>query len=186
MQCNKIWPKSRPARHKFCGKECYQSFQRTILGRDKHTYHHGMSKTPFYTKWSSMTQRCSDQKCERYPIYGGRGIRVCKDWEKFEYFYRDMYESYCLHLKVHGRINTTLDRIDPNGNYEIENCRWATRSQQASNRRGRNGRPKTFLSYKGKRQGIDEWANELGIKYSTLYMRITTYGWSVEKALSKK
>ena len=147
---------------------------------------HGMSKGSFYAKWNSMHNRCENPAQERYPRYGGRGIKVSENWRDFLPFRDDMYESYLFHVKKYGSENTTLDRINVDGDYCKENCRWATRSEQAFNRGPRNIKPRTFLTFKGKKQSVIAWADELGIKRTTLFMRIHSYGWSVKRALSTK
>jgi hypothetical protein len=89
---------------------------------------HGQGgKTPAYHSWCGMIQRCTNPNSKAFPNYGGRGITVCERWRKFENFYADMG------AKPEG---LSLDRINNDGNYEATNCRWATRSQQAQNRRG--------------------------------------------------
>jgi len=102
-----------------CG--CRQILRRT----------HGRSSTALYRVWASMIARCRNPNTESYALYGARGIRVCDRWNRFEAFLADMGER---------PVGTTLDRIDPNGNYEAGNCRWVTRKEQALNRRNSRGR----------------------------------------------
>ena len=86
---------------------------------------HGMSKTPTWYSWDAMVRRCTDESFEPYKRYGGRGIKVCESWMRFENFLADMGE------RPEG---TTLDRRDNDKGYEPDNCRWATFEEQSNNR----------------------------------------------------
>jgi hypothetical protein len=88
---------------------------------------HGLSKTSLYKTWHGMLQRCSNPKNISYKYYGGRGIKVCESWKKFENFYNDMGNK--------SSENLSLDRVDSNGDYSKENCRWTDWKTQANNRR---------------------------------------------------
>ena len=106
-------------------------------------YVHGMTGTPIHKRWLAMRRRCYDKKLLYYENYGGRGINVCDRWNKFENFYEDMHESFDKHVEKFGEKDTTLDRIDVNGNYCKENCRWITRNEQQMNKR--NSRHYKFM-----------------------------------------
>lgn len=131
---------------------------------------HNMSFSPTYYSWEGMKFRCENPNSREYAVYGGRGIKVCERWQKFENFLEDMGK------RPKGK---TLDRIDVDGNYEPSNCRWATPKEQARNRRNN-----TLITYNGKTQTLVEWEEETGIYSGTISMRIKQYGWSVEKALT--
>lgn len=118
-----------------------------------------------YNIWKGMLFRCEDKS---NPRYGGRGISVCERWRSFENFIADMGER---------PDGTTLDRIDNDGDYEPANCRWATRADQARNRRT------TFrVSIEGVERPLIEWCDIYGIGWSTARARIKK-GWSPEQAV---
>ena len=131
---------------------------------------HGMSFSREYSTWRAMLDRCENKTYREYPDYGGRGIKICERWHDFNNFYADMGKR---------PQNTTLDRIDNNGNYEPSNCRWANAKTQANNRRSNS-----LITFNGKTQTLQQWADETGIYENTISMRINHYGWSIEKALT--
>lgn len=134
---------------------------------------HGESKTTSeYKAWCFMHRRCKNPSDTSFRLYGGRGITVCERWDSYECFLKDM-----------GRKPSdkhSLDRIDSNGNYVPENCRWSDRITQNNNKRNN-----LMLSYQGKTQTAAQWAREKGISPRTLRSRITERGWPVEEALSR-
>lgn len=132
---------------------------------------HGKTKTKVYRAWAKMKARCKDTNDKRWEHYGGRGISVCSRWSDFESFYADMGEP--------PTEEHSLDRIDVNGDYCRENCRWATPKEQARNQRRSN-----LITFNGKTQCLADWAEELGIRYGTLEARLNAYQWPVEKAFS--
>ena len=122
--------------------------------------------------WYNMKDRCLNEKHERYNSYGGRGIKVCDEWLEFESFYEWSIEN--------GYNDTlTIDRIDVNGNYEPNNCRWVDMKTQQNNTRRNH-----YITYNGKTQTLSQWAEEFNINYYTLLYRINR-GWSIEKAFKK-
>lgn len=138
---------------------------------------HGMRKTMFYRIWTGINTRCSNPNDKTYNQYGAKGIRNL--WKSFEEFKNDVYKSYLKHCKEFGIKNTTIDRIDNDGNYCKENCRWATHKEQ--NRNKRNNRILTFHGHSG---CLAEWAENYGITYAMLWLRINRYHWSTEQALT--
>lgn len=124
---------------------------------------HGMTKTPFYRTWGDMLTRTTNSKYKGYYLYGGRGIKVCKKWMKFENFKDDMYESYLESVKKSGKENTTIERRSVNGNYCKENCRWATKQEQANNKRN-----SVFIVLNGIKKTINEWSRCLDIPRNTI------------------
>ena len=154
--------KSRNGYTKSCG---------CARGEKKKT--HGQSKTKLYEVWCNMKRRCNDETNTHYHIYGGKGIKVCPEWENdFQAFYDwSMSHGY--------KEGLTIDRIDNSKNYCPDNCRWATLLVQ-----GNNTSRNHLLTYNGETHTMSEWARIININYGTLRSRINDSGWSVEEALT--
>ena len=142
---------------------------------------HRMCDSAFYKRWASMKQRVNNTNTKCYDDYGGRGIKYDISWNKFLCFKDDMYETYSEHVRAYGEQNTTLDRIDVNGDYCKDNCRWATRHDQS-----RNTRRNIFITINGVKKTLQDWSIDNGIFPSTAYTRIFKFGWPMEDAVTKK
>lgn len=129
-----------------------------------------MSHTPIHNAWMQMIERCSRPSNHKWPQYGGRGVKVCDRWRDFANFYADMGP------RPEGM---TLERVDVNGDYCPENCRWATQKEQQRNRRNN-----VLVEFNGERRCLAEWAEALGMRQHTLAWRLRA-GWSVLRAFTE-
>jgi len=160
-----------------CGNEAIVRGSHLRAGETKScgciTRKHGKSRSnsKTYSSWKGLIQRCLNKNNKRYMDYGGRGIKVCDEWKTFNGFYLDMGD------RPNGK---TIERVDNNGNYEPNNCSWATPKEQS-----RNNRSNRIIEHNGASMCISQWAEELGIKKGTLLARINR-GWSTERALTAK
>ena len=133
-------------------------------------FKHGMSNTPAYHAWISMRQRCDNPNDPAYANYGGRGIRVCERWREYANFLADMgarpprYE---------------IDRIDNDGPYSPENCRWVTSKANKHNKRSSR-----MLTWQGVTLPVTAWAERLGMHPRTLFNRLGR-GWTLERAMTQ-
>lgn len=141
--------------------------------------------------FSAMKKRCYDPNCKSYKNYGGRGITICEEWLNPE---RTVIIGTHTHRVTKGFVafkewainngyadNLTIDRIDVNGNYSPENCRWATPKEQQN-----NTRKNLLVTYKDETKTLPQWCEELGINYFRTRNRIFIQHWSVEKAFEMK
>lgn len=129
---------------------------------------HGLTGTPTNIVWQSMRARCNLKSHMYYANYGGRGIKVCKRWNDYTKFLKDMGE------RPEGM---SLERRKNSIGYIPSNCRWATRTEQ-----NRNSSQNRNIKYKGRTQCLAAWCEELGLKYHTIYMRLFSLKWSTAKA----
>lgn len=128
-------------------------------------------RSPEYVTWYSMIQRCCNSKNSAWKNYGGRGIRVCREW-------RDSFTAFLDHVGRRPSLKHTIDRTDNDGDYEPGNVQWVTRKRQLRNRRGTH-----MLTYDDRTMSIPDWAEELGLSARTIYDRVVKLGWLTERAL---
>jgi hypothetical protein len=136
---------------------------------------HGLADTREHAQWLGMLNRCHKPNNKAYPEYGGRGIRVCGRWREPN---GQGFINFISDVGPRPSLQHSIDRIDNDGHYCPENCRWATREEQ-----GRNKRNNRMLTAFGKTQCMADWLDEMDMDRSALNNRLRL-GWSVEKALS--
>lgn len=132
---------------------------------------HGQSRHPLYHTWANMMLRCYKETDRGFHRYGGRGITVCDRWHSLLAFIEDMGER--------PSPQHSIDRINNNGNYCPENCRWATKLEQAENRRT------TILhTLNGESRSVPDWARQYNVPRHRVYQRLK-YGWTLLDALTR-
>lgn len=161
-----------------CGKEIIVKANSLLTGnttscgcgRIEAITKHNQTNTPLFNVWRNMKERCTNKNYRTFADYGGRGIKLCEEWQEFTSFYDwAMANGY--------KKGLSIDRIDVNGDYEPNNCRWADAKTQARNRRNT-----IFIDYEGVRKSISDWADELKVARNTLYWRYSQ-GWSTQEIL---
>ena len=135
----------------------------------------GKTKDRVYFVWQRMMARCYNPKIERYPNYGGRGITVCNEWHDFfkfkEWAYKTGYDPLAPIFQC------TLDRVDVNGNYCPENCRWATAKEQ-----GQNTTRSHRITVHGEQMTISEASEKYGVPMATIWWRVSRGNWDETEA----
>ena len=131
---------------------------------------HGMTETRLYHIWCNMKARCLNANNHKHKDYGGRGIKVCDEWMRFEPFAE-------WALKNGYKDDLSIDRIDNNGNYEPTNCRWVDSKTQANNTRTNRN-----YSMNGETHTIADWSRIYGVERKMVYKRIRL-GWTISESL---
>ena len=132
---------------------------------------HGLGKPSGYVTWCNIRQRCGNPKSQFYYRYGGRGITVCDRWKKFEAFMEDMGEP---------PSGMTIERINNDLGYSKENCRWASRVEQARNRS-----TSSFFEHNGETLTLAALAEKIGMRYDVLHSRIHQRKWDITRAINQ-
>lgn len=145
-----------------------------MRGRHANRYSvHGQWDKPVYGAWRDMIQRCTNPNNAQFKNYGDRGISVCEEWMTAKNFidwaFRNGYDD-----------SLSIDRIDVNGNYNPENCRWVSMQVQHSNKRSN-----IVIEYKGVKRTLRQWSKITGVNHETLRRRLKD-GWDTERALFGK
>jgi hypothetical protein len=136
----------------------------------KHGHNRKGQRTSTYRAWAAAKNRCTNPTNAAFVSYGGRGITICKRWLKFENFLEDMGTR---------PVGATLDRKKNNRGYWPSNCQWATRKQQARNRRSSR-----YVTIGGVRRTVAEWCEINGVRLGTAHQRLSQYHWSGRDAVS--
>lgn len=141
---------------------------------NKPALRHNMSKTRLYREWAGMKSRCYTSSAKTYQNYGGRGIKVCSEWE-------DSFETFRDWALTHGYTDElTIERIDYEKDYCPENCKWIPSNKQQGNRRICYS-----FEHNGKVKNLADWCVELSLPYKLIHNRINKLGWSFDRAISE-
>lgn len=166
--CGRVveWNSTKLQRNKSCG--CLRA---AAIGAAHRKYDGPGSSAPEYRVWIHMLRRCHDPDAAKFPDYGGRGIAVCAAW-------RRSYAAFLADVGSRPSPQHQIEREDNDGHYEPGNVRWATRKEQA-----RNKRCTVYLEYAGQRASLPEWAERSKLDLELLRGRLKA-GWTTERALT--
>lgn len=149
--------------------------QRGAQPNNTNAVRYGFNNRRLKQIYRHMKHRCNNPASAQFPIYGGRGIKVCQEW-------LDSPQAFYDWAFANGYSdNLTIDRIDTNGNYEPSNCRWANRKTQANNRRSTK-----MLCLNGETRSLSQWADYFGLEYKLVADRYYKKHWPIEKLFIKK
>jgi hypothetical protein len=163
LGCGKKDVKKNLTRIKKFGCNCFYRKYKELIDNNK-----------MYRAWQGIKTRCLNKNSKSFKNYGGRGIKICNEWFEFNNFYD-------WALKTGYKKGLTIDRIDVNGDYCPENCRWATKKVQAN-----NSRSNIRVTMNGETHTLIEWSRIYKINYRTVQSRIYIYGWRIEDAIKKE
>lgn len=153
---------------KSCG--CYRHDNFVIINTI-----HGLKNHPLYTVWKGIKQRCYNKNNNAYNHYGGRGIIMCDEWKN------DFKAFYDWSIEYGYKNGLSVDRINNNGIYEPNNCRFVTMKEQQRNRRNNH-----LITYKNNTKTLSEWCEILNLKYHLIRERIYVLNWNADKAFETK
>lgn len=156
------------------GKKAREIHKERINAMLNNDVPYGYSKLRIYRIWTGMKSRCNNSKDDHYFNYGGRGIKVCDEWNKKYGF----FNFYSWAMANGYNDNLSIDRIDNDKNYSPDNCRWVTIPEQIENRRIARR-----CIFNGKEMWLPDIAKEVGVKYGLLYSRVALKGMTVEEAI---
>ena len=134
---------------------------------------HGLRNTQIYRTWANIKTRCYNPNKDTFNYYGGRNVEMCQDWKE------DFINFYNWSMEHGYKEGLTIDRINPSGNYEPNNCRWVTMKEQQNNKLNNH-----YIMYEGQKHTLMEWSEILNINYRTLHKRLMYLNWSIEKAFT--
>lgn len=159
--CHKVGVHLNNGEAKSCG--CYKLEKATK---------HGMADTPLHNIWKGMNSRCNTPSSKNYKSYGGRGIKICPEWEDFINFFNDMKDGY--------RKGLSLERKKVNEGYSKDNCRWATSKEQS-----RNKTNSFYIDLNGEIKTLSEWEEISGTHRTNIQFRLKR-GWDTREAIFGK
>ena len=155
----------RSGRTKSCGCHARELINKILTK-------HGMEKSTEYKSWQGAKARCYNVKNKKYHRYGGRGIKVCERW-------RNSFVNFIFDMGKKPSVKHTLDRIDNDGNYCPENCKWSTGVEQSNNRS-----TNTFIKYNGEHLTLAQWGKKTGIPANVISSRLRILNWSTHDAIT--